>query len=189
MKTFKAKHRRSGEIHEIDATGTDYKVVHIPYPLGGLTEPGFNQRYTRLPDELESKTFSHTVTSKSIAITSPNDLEVLNEPTLRQIQPGYLMVSVNEYAKMKEDGVQMHVKEFQDLLTTIEAEVEELRKVECDKGGFGHQHNPWGCGEVQCAYCSHMDTGECENSLSSEQTAFYNEALDDILAIISKYKN
>jgi len=74
-----------------------------------------------------------------------------------------------------------------DWLRSKIEELERMKLRDCTKGGYGHSHNPWGCGEKLCEYCKHMEDGLCESnhSYSSVEVMVYNQALT---TIITRYK-
>lgn len=70
------------------------------------------------------------------------------------------------------------------LLEKYIAKVEEMKVAECNEGGFGHEHNPWGCGETPCAYCKHIQEGKCKNGMSSVETDVHNNAISQVQSLL-----
>lgn len=60
---------------------------------------------------------------------------------------------------------------------------EGMKRKRCEKGGYGHEHNPWGCQpDKPCAFCDHMEKGLCEGTgHSNEDVLTHNAAIDTII--------
>lgn len=68
-------------------------------------------------------------------------------------------------------------------LSSLIEKCEGMKRKRCEKGGYGHEHNPWGCQpDKPCAFCDHMEKGLCEGTgHSNEDVLTHNAAIDTII--------